>query len=181
MHFKHLFSLDNSKEFCLNTKTTFPLVNQDSLTSLASIPSNDEIRNAVFSIGPYKAPGYDGFLPIFFRANWETVGSSFCKFVLDFFKGSSSTIEANKTLISVIPKTDKPELVSHFRPISLCSVHYKSITKIIVARLKGLMDTLISLFQAGFVPGCQIQDNIIIGQKIMHIMKKARKKKVSSQ
>lgn len=128
-------------------------------------------------MGPYKSPGYDGFSPIFFRSNWETIGDSLCKFVANFFKGSISGEEANKTLISLIPKRDKPDRVSHFRPISLCTVHYKCTAKILSQRLKSGLDKLISPFQASFVPGRQIQDNIIIGQEIMHIMKKAKRKK----
>ncbi|XP_024963365.1 uncharacterized protein LOC112503582 [Cynara cardunculus var. scolymus] len=35
---------------------------------------NDEIKNAMFSIGNYKAPGSDGFSSKFFKAEWDIVG-----------------------------------------------------------------------------------------------------------
>ena len=46
----------------------------------------------------------------------------------------------NQTFITFIPKVMVPEEVSHFRPISLCNVTYEIISKIMVNRLKRLMD-----------------------------------------
>ena len=91
-------------------------------------------------------------------------------FVKGAFEGSIDISEANRTLISVIPKRDQPQRVEHFRPISLCTVQYKCITKIIARRLRSIMVDLISPFQSSFVPGRLIQDNIIVGQEILHKM-----------
>jgi len=44
----------------------------------------------------------------------------------------------------LIPKVDKPEYVSQFCPISLCNVVYKIITKVIVNRIKPMLDGIIS-------------------------------------
>ena len=59
-----------------------------------------------------------------------------------------SLSEANETLISLIPKRDNIELVAHFRPIALCTVHYECLTKLIATRLRGVMNDLISPFQS---------------------------------
>lgn len=68
----------------------------------------------------------------------------------------------NDTFITLIPKLDSPDLPSQFRPIGLCNVAYKIITKAIVNRIKPLMPILTSLTQTSFVPGRQITDNIVI-------------------
>lgn len=94
-----------------------------------------------------------------------------------FFKGENLVAEANKALISLIPKRKQPKMVGHFRPISLCSTHYKCVTKILTRRMRNMMDDLISPYQSSFVPGRHIRDNLVIGQEIMHIMKKAISKK----
>jgi hypothetical protein len=59
--------------------------------------------------------------------------------------------------------TEKPTKVNEFRPISLCNVIYKVISKCIVSRLKGIMETVISENQGAFVGGRQIIfDNVMV-------------------
>lgn len=62
-------------------------------------------------------------------------------------------------------------------PISLCNVIYKSLSKIIVQRLKSLMPKLVSPHQVSLVPGRNIHDNIIIVNELIHSMKRKTGKK----
>ncbi len=40
-----------------------------------------ELKDALFSIGAFKAPGPDGYQALFFRKFWHVVGSSICSLV----------------------------------------------------------------------------------------------------
>ena len=80
----------------------------------------------------------------------------------------------NKTHVALIPKIQGPETLGNYRPISLCNTVYKIVTKILVARLRPFLDTLVSPLQAAFVPGRRAIDNAIIAQEVIHFISKKR-------
>lgn len=56
-----------------------------------------------------------------------------------------------------------------FLPISVCSVVYKIVSKVIVNRLKPIMDQIISKFQSAFFPGYLLMiDNTLIAFETCH-------------
>lgn len=79
------------------------------------------------------------------------------------------------TSMILIPKVLHLEKASQFRPISLCSVLYKLVTKAVVNSLKMILPDIISPTQSSFVPETQITNNIIIIQEVVHLMKKMTK------
>ena len=68
----------------------------------------------------------------------------------------------NKTLLALIPKCPGPETLAHFRPISLCNMVYKIVTKAIVVRIQPILSKIVSPYQPAFVRGCKGIDNVII-------------------
>ncbi|CAL9005797.1 unnamed protein product, partial [Prunus brigantina] len=80
--------------------------------------------------------------------------------------------EINHTLLTLIPKVDKPVKVTEFQPISLCTVIYKMISKTIVNRLKPIMPLIISEFQSAFVPTRLITNIIIATFESIHAIKR---------
>ena len=80
----------------------------------------------------------------------------------------------NETLITLIPKCKCPESLNNFRPISLCNSIYKAVIKVIVARIRPLLNEIISPFQFAFMPGRKGIDNAIIVQELIHSMARKR-------
>lgn len=87
--------------------------------------SSLEIEKAVRSMGKYKAPGPDGFQPVFYQEYWEEVGESAVRFVMEFFESGTLPPETNDAIVVLIPKVAHPEKITQFRPISLCNVLLK--------------------------------------------------------
>lgn len=102
-------------------------------------PTEAEIRAAMFSIHPDKAPWPDGFSVSFFQTNWNITGPAMIKKIQDFFRNGSMPHSINSTHIRLIPKITSPKLVSDCRPISLCNVYYKVISKLLSLRLKPVL------------------------------------------
>ncbi|KAK2648255.1 hypothetical protein Ddye_015744 [Dipteronia dyeriana] len=68
----------------------------------------------------------------------------------------------SNTNVVLIPKSKCPVDLKNFRPISLYSVVYKVIAKVLAARLKGILPHIISPTQSSFVAGRQIFDNVLV-------------------
>ena len=77
----------------------------------------------------------------------------------------------NTTFISLIPKIQNLKKVSDFRPIRLCSVFYKLISKVLVKRLKLVLPYVVSDSQSAFLSGCLIIDNVLVAFETLHYLK----------
>ena len=71
---------------------------------------------------------------------------------LKFFLLGIFDEEVNHTFIALIPKLKNLMKVSESRPISLCNVLYKIISKTLANRLKTILLDLISSNQSAFIP-----------------------------
>lgn len=104
-----------------------------------------------------------GSLHVLMDSSWflsegpDLVRESLTNFVSNFWENPSITADINKRDICLILKVSKPEFVSQFRLISFCNTLYKVVTKVIVNRLKCLMNKLVSPFQTGFIHGRNIR------------------------
>ena len=133
-----------------------------------------EVKKALFSIHPNKAPGPDGMSPLFFQKFWYFIKDDVVQAIQSFFHSSLMLKVINNTVISLIPKVDNPTDMKQYRPISLCNVLYKMISKILANRLKNVLNLCISKNQAAFVPGRQILDNVILSHEFLHHLKNKR-------
>ena len=96
--------------------------------------------------------------------------------IKNIFRERIIPLTFNQTHIALIPKIKGPESIGSFKPISLCNKVYKVITKIIVTRIRPLLDKLVSPFQLVFVPGRKGVDNVVIVQELIHTVSKKKGK-----
>ncbi|XP_061375671.1 uncharacterized protein LOC133317799 [Gastrolobium bilobum] len=168
--YQDLFTIEGVREDKFPIQKVFPRLAECDKRRLALVPSKEEIKRTVFMMEKFKARP-DELSAIFFQSQWGTVGDSVCSLVMDVFNKPEMVRDINGTLICLIPKKESPESIRDFRPISLCNVVYKIITKIIVGRLKDLLPRIVSLNQCSFIKGRQGFDNVIIVQEVIHSMR----------
>ncbi|KAA3488118.1 Retrovirus-related Pol polyprotein LINE-1 [Gossypium australe] len=98
--------------------------------------TGEEVRMTLFEMAPLKSPRVDGLHAQFYQTQWNIVGESL---------------------------VDTPEVISQYRPISLCPISYKVLTK--------------HLTRQDLWGGRNTVDNVIILQEVIHSMstRKGRK------
>lgn len=147
----------------------FPvLLGADSNETLLAPITLDEVKRAVFSMHLDKSPGPDGFNPCFFQKNWEIVSRDVHQLVVSSFQQCSFPRILNSTILVLIPKKSKHKRMQDLRPIALCNVLYKIISKVIANQLKTVLQFIISENQCVFLSGRYITDNILISFVILH-------------
>ena len=148
-----------------------PLVTEDMNISLTREFTRQEVEIALKDMAPLKALGPDGMPPIFFQSFWRLIGDDVSKAVLDFLNSCHIPKEFNFTYVTLIPKMKNPKKISEFRPISLCNVIYKLISKVLANCLKPLLPSIVSENQSAFQASKVITDNILMAFETLHYMK----------
>ena len=128
-----------------------PCISEDQNHQLTMPVTEEEIKEALFSIGDDKALGLDGYSSFFFKRAWNVVGADFCDVVKKFFSSSQILKQINHLVIALVPKSNNASRVEDFRPIACCNVSYKVISTILSSRLSLLLIHLIDLAQTAFV------------------------------
>jgi len=113
----------------------------------------EEVEEAVRSVPNDKAPGPDGFTINFYKACWNIVKQDVWDVVEDSRRSGTILKSINSTFIALIPKVEEANTPEKFRPIALCNVIYKIISKVIANRLKPILPGIISEEQSGYVEG----------------------------
>ncbi|XP_056687533.1 uncharacterized protein [Spinacia oleracea] len=153
----HMLLDDDGKEITDPTiiKTKIGAFYKKLLGSAAvSLPSLDlpTIRNGVL-LSPEK--------------NWPILKKDVYAAVFDFFNAGGVLGKFNCTSITLVPKIPSPTSVSHFRPIACCTTVYKIVFKVLTPRLQKVVAEVVSEYQAGFVPGMSISDNITVATELI--------------
>ncbi|XP_038971839.1 uncharacterized protein LOC120104572 [Phoenix dactylifera] len=151
-------------------------ITDDENMTLVRPVSAEEVQEAVWALAADKAPGPDGFPPIFFRRYWGIIREAVIEAVQCFFTQAAMPEDWKATFITLIPKRQEAVEPGHFRPISLCTTLYKVVARIMVGRMKPLLPSIISQEQGAFIAGRNISHNVMLAQEMMWDLQRASKR-----
>jgi hypothetical protein len=154
-----------------NNDTPLPLPNQDLTDFTYCTPDFNELYSIIKNMRSNATPGPDGLNAAFYKATWNWSKQDVHQLVSDFYTNSTLPSELNSTFITLIPKKPNPVLPQDFRPIGLCNVIYKIISKSLADRIKPHLPSYISQSQSAFIAGRHISSNVILTQEIIHSFK----------
>lgn len=129
-----------------------------------------EVEATLFQMHPLKSRGPDGFSTCFYQRSWSIVKIKVCNAILDFPNYDVFDVDVNTTNIALIPKFKNRSRLTDYRPISLCNVIYKLISKELANKLKRVLPTIILPTHSAFIPGRLITDNILVAFEALHTM-----------
>ena len=175
-YFDKLFTSSNPEECDEILNAISPSLNEEMNDMLCKNFTREEVEFTLDQMGPLKAPGDDGMPALFYQKFWDIVGNDVVNCCLGVLNNGESVRDLNHTLIALIPKVKNLTLTTEFRPISLCNVVYKLISKTLANRLKRVLPSLISEYQSAFVPDRLITDNILVAYESIHAIKRRGKR-----
>ncbi|GAU34899.1 hypothetical protein TSUD_144300 [Trifolium subterraneum] len=149
-----------------------PKVTQEDNERLVAPITREELKEALFQMHPDKAPGPDGFNPAFYQHFWEMCGNDIFEAAKEWLDRGFFPSSLNDTNICLIPKCENPVSMKDMRPISLCNVLYKMVSKLLANRLKMCLEKCVSEEQSAFIEGRSILDNALIAIEVIHALKR---------
>ena len=151
-----------------------PKIDESMANMLAAPFTREEVTQALTQMHPNKAPGPDGMNALFYQSFWGTIGEDVIDKIMRFLNNVDDIGEVNQTHIVLIPKKKHCESPGDFRPISLCNVIYKLVSKVLANRMKIVLPIAIHETQSGFVPGRLITDNVLVAYECFHYLRKKK-------
>ena len=128
----------------------------------------EEVQNALDSFQNNKTPGDDGFTEEFYEAFFDLIGAALLDPLKAGFESGTLSISKGKGVISLISKDDTNlTTLSNWRPVTLLSVDYKILAKIIAKRIEPVLPKLIHSDQTRFIKGRFIGQNVRLLNDLM--------------
>ncbi|PNY14024.1 hypothetical protein L195_g010693 [Trifolium pratense] len=150
-HFQTLFTKQNTKNITETVKVVEGKVSPEMHQMLSEAYTKEEVFQAIKDMKALAAPRPDGLPALFYHNYWDIIGNDITSMVLQVLNNNGDPCQFNSTHICLIPKTSHPSTPSDFRPISLCNVTLKIITKTLANRIKTILPKIISPNQSAFI------------------------------
>ncbi|KAL8158938.1 LOW QUALITY PROTEIN: hypothetical protein V2J09_000475 [Rumex salicifolius] len=98
-------------QFAPMMRSGFPATGVANRDLLDKTPSQQEIRGALKQMGLFKAPGIDGFQPVFFKACWKFMGANVVSVINEFINNCRLPTGVNDITIALIGKVQSHEMI----------------------------------------------------------------------
>lgn len=156
-HFKSILAPQVAPT-CISTPNWFQSLldfrcSEKQCLSLTALPSREIIEKTLLRLNQNKAPGPDGLTSGFYKAAWSIIGHEVLDSIYAFFSNAFLPAVVNSTILSLAPKHPGASAISDYPPIFCCTTIYKSISKVLVAKLKPLLSDLVLPNQTAFIQG----------------------------
>ena len=152
-YYDKLYTARPDVHFSLKNDTGSKISTEDS-EAMEQLITLEEVREAILHFPPEKAPGVDGLQAIFYQTFIEEFAELLHAAYLYAYEKGVLHITARRGYLTLIPKKDRNLLLlKNWRPLTMLSMEYKVLSKILDNRLKTVLDGIIEQYQTGFMSG----------------------------
>ena len=131
---------------------TIPKLSETDKNSCEGKISAGECYKLLESFQNNKTPGNDGIPIEFYKKFWSLISDPFIYSVNECFEKGEMSVSQKQAVITLIEKKGKDRSsLENWRPISLLNVDTKIMTKVLAARIKEVLPSIIHHNQTGYI------------------------------
>jgi len=120
----------------------------------------EEIRLALSTGKRQKTPGSDGLDREFYKTHWKTMKDDLRNVLNQMYLNKAITPQQKQGVIICLPKHDRAQKPTDYRPITLLNDDYKLLARILAHRLRPLLADILWKTPFCGVPGNTILDAV---------------------
>jgi hypothetical protein len=135
-----------------------PSLQEDQMEKLEEPLDIKELEEALAGAEANKSPGLDGLFYEFYKKTLRITGPRLLKTLNKMLEQGQLTKSLRRGVVRLLPKVAGVPTASQLRPITLLSVDYKILTKMLVARLVGFLPTVLTASRLCSVKGRSVFD-----------------------
>ena len=117
-----------------------------------------EVRKTIRTLGRGKSPGPDLLTAEFYITFEDLVAEDLTEVLMEAHLRHRLPYTTKQGIIKVLYKKGDPREVRNYRPLTMLNTDYKILTKLLAFRVAGVLDSIVSAPQLGFVPGRVISE-----------------------
>ena len=130
-----------------------------------------ELKKAIVCMSKNKSPGIDGIPVEFYQQFYDVIAQDLLAVYHEIYKNNLMSESQRTAVLSLLPKKGDPLDPANRRPISLLTVDYKIISKVLQLRLSHVMPDIVDEHQTCSVPGRSIHSNLCLLRVIVDCSK----------
>lgn len=175
IHFEQLYKSYSNTSLSdkLAVASVYPkMVSTSEAVDLFNHVSLQGLKEVLVHFKKERSLGPDGWTIEFFVYFFELVSTDLLQMMIeDTHTKGKVTKSLNSTFLVLIPKENNAVSFNDYRPISLCNLIYKIVSKVISNRMKPYLERNLSAEQLGFLKGRRIHDAIGAAHECIHSIK----------
>jgi len=143
-------------------------------TFLTSVFEEIEIKNAIWECGSGKSPAPHRLSFSSIKKHWKNLKKDVIAAIQSFHNEGSIPRGYNASFITLIPKSDNPQVLDKYRPIPLVGCIYKTLSKVLSIRVKKVIDKGIDVLQSTFLSQRGILDIVLVANEVVDELKRKK-------